>query len=497
MNAGPFGDSDERGSVPEARRAPGKRDESNIPDWAKITANIDDLPSDDTGSFDLVEDSETSTPPAPPASPFGGADANDDWESAPEPAAETQVAPQPVAPAPSVPQPVAPQPEPANNADEVKPRPSKTGAGKPKRYVPMKKAITKLPEHKYAAPPEETSPSKGKKFNGGRWKVLALRAGVWSSFGMILLVGIFTIIGPKGPSISAVTNNVLSQINRNAFPLEEGEQIASRFIERYMTYDPALVAERSVELSQYIVSSASGASASITLFDGSRPQVVVDGPYLAGPVELVSDNHVVYTFAIEVENPSFILTDPNNSSNISVLEPIPARWVYVAVPMVADAEGHIAVAGAPAVVPQPPKADGVDEIRIKVDRDASLEAKDSMTEFFKLWGESYQEGLRPYLVVGESTQAAQIGLQNAAAFVALNALDVEELPEDYEPDPEVPPTCVGPDYEAPCRNALATVTWAFPDGTQFSQNYRLIVFNDGQNWRVIDIRGGKFDSIGR
>jgi len=495
MNAGPFGDAEERGNVPEARRTSGKRDEGNIPDWAKITANMDDLITDDTDSFDEVPEAVKDTPKN--ASPFGGGASDDDWADAPEPTgASFEDAPAPSSTAPS--EPVAP-PKPAapvQETAEIKP-PVKKSGNKPKRYTPMKKAITKLPEHKYGAAPENESSSKGKKFSGGRWKVLALRAGVWSSFGMILLVGIFTIIGPKGPSIATVTSNVLSEINRNAFPLEEGEQIASRFIERYMTYDPTSVAERNDELMQYIVKSASGATSAITLFDGSRPQVVVDGPYLAGEVELITDNHVVYTFAIEVENPSFILTDPNNSTNISVLEPIPARWIYIAVPMVADAEGHIAVAGAPAVVPQPPKADGVEEIRFKIDRNASLEAKDSMTEFFKLWGESYQEGLRPYLVVGESTQAAQIGLQNSATFVALNALDVEELPEDYEPDPEVPPTCVGPDYEAPCRNVLATVTWEFPDGTQFGQNYRLIIFNDGQNWRVIDIKGGKFDSIGR
>jgi len=165
--------------------------------------------------------------------------------------------------------------------------------------------------------------------------------------------------------------------------------------------------------------------------------------------------------------------------------------------MISDAEGHIAVADIPAFVPQPPKAEGVEELLFAIDRNASLEAQSAMTEFFRLWGESYQEGLRPYLVFGESTEAAQIGLRGSAEFVNLNSLDVEELPETYEPDPEVAPTCVGPDYDAPCRQAAAKVTWKLIDGTEFTQSYRLLIFNDGQNWRVIDIRGGKFDSLGR
>lgn len=499
MNSGPFANDDERNSVPPAQPTPGKREDTSIPDWAKITADFTDLPEDDTQENDIIEESSETVEAS---SPYGAEapsldeleeDVVEDSTPTPAPAPESSIPPsqvedyEPDIVAPPVSKPaVEPEPE------ERRPRKEK-----PKRHVPMSKALTRLPANKYKTPPENESSVKGKKYSGGRWKVLALRAGVWSSFGMILLVGVFTIIGPKGPSLTAVTNNVLSEINRNAFPLEEGEQVASRFIERYLTYDPADTVNRAEELNEYAMDRVGGRGSRISQFRGSRPQSVTDGPYLAAPAELVSDNHVVYTFAVEVENPGYVQVDEVNSQNLEVLEPIAPRWVYIAVPMVADEEGHIAVADVPALVPQPPKAEGVDEIRIDVDRDASLEAKSSMEQYFKLWGESFQEGLRPYLVTGQSTEAAQIGMRGSVEFVALNSLDVAALPNDYEPDPEETPTCVGPDYDAPCRDALATVTWELPDEAKFSQSYRLTIFNDGQNWRVIDIRGGKFDSLGR
>jgi hypothetical protein len=504
MNSGPFANDDERNGVPSARPAQGKKDDANIPDWAKITADFDDLPDDDTSENDIPPAAPDGSQ-ARPASPYGAEmpdldelDALDEIEPEPEPIRESAPRPEPTPSYEDEYEPdvvAAPPKQSAPVEEEVEER--RPRKEKPKRHTPMSKALTRLPANKYKTPPENESSAKGKKYRGGRWKVLALRAGVWSSFGMILLVGVFTIIGPKGPSLTAVTNNVLSEINRNAFPLEEGEQLASRFIERYLTYDPSDTVTRAEELNEYVMDRVGGAGSSVSLFNASRPQSVTDGPYLAAPAELVSDNHVVYTFAVEVENPGYVLVDQNNSQNLQVLDPIAPRWIYIAVPMVADAEGHIAVADVPALVPQPPKAEGVEELRIDVDRDASLASKSSMEQFFKLWGESFQEGLRPYLVVGQSTEAAQIGLRGTAEFVSLNSLDVSKLPDDYEPDPEVPPMCTGPDYEAPCRDAIATVTWKFPDDSEFSQSYRMIIFNDGQNWRVIDIRGGKFDSLGR
>lgn len=499
MNSGPFGNDDDRGSVPSARPAPGKKDDRNIPDWAKITADIANIPDEDTNTIPTIPAPEPA--PASKTSPYGDSlpdisELDDDAFYGEEAASTTEPARAAYAE-----QPVEPSYQESNYSDEPavyeeepvaeQPKP------KPKRYTPMKKAITKLPANKYQKPPEDSTSAKGRGFKGGRWKVLALRIGVWSSFGIILIVGLFAMFGPKGPTVASVTNNVLAEINRNAFPLEQGEQVASRFLSAYLTYEPGDSTARIAELGQYVIGGTNGRATFIAESKLSRSQIVVDGPFLAKPAELISDNHVVYTFAVKIENPPFVAVDPDNPTVVNILDALPARWMYFSVPMVSDAEGHIAVASSPAVVPAPPLAEGVESIAISVDRDASLDAQAPMQEFFKHWADSFNEGLRPYLVTNESTENTRLGLNKTVAFVSLINLEVEKLPEDYVQDPEVPPTCVGPEYQTPCRTALAQVGWAMPDGSEFVQDYRLTVFNDGQNWRVIDIRGGKFDSIGR
>ncbi len=364
------------------------------------------------------------------------------------------------------------------------PRAKATNVKPAKQARKVKKAI----KDGLVSPETEILAPRGR-MAGNRWKLIGLRTAVWGTLGMVVLAGLFAIFGPKGPSLSSVTQQVLSNINRNNFPLEAGQQVASRFAKEYLSFNPNKFGERDAALSEYIIGSGIE-EGRIVNFTSSREQRVIGEPILAMPAELVSDNHVVYTFAIQVFQPA--VKETEDTPALPATEP---TWVYLAVPMAADINGAVGVAGAPAFVPQPSIAQRGDSITFKEDPDAARQSKSQIEKFMLHWAASDEVSMKPYLVDDVSTDSARAGLGDTLEFVSISGYRVEALPEDFVQPEDVAPTCSSPEFEAPCRAAYLEATWNF-QGIEVTHKYRLVVLFDGQNWRVIDIKGSNFGQIG-
>lgn len=450
---------DEDGTEPESASRPGK---SALPEWAQITADM----SDEGNDFDapIIEPAPTRNPSAParPAS---------------APAVPVPAVPVPAAPPvlPQVPQPAAVPTSPASPQQVApsEPRQPDRSERKPRqpRSIPEPTLHTPRPEPEVAP---ETTQRAGRSL-GGRWKVIALRVGVWGAIGMVLLTGIFSIIGPKGPSLSMLTDSVRTAIGDNGFPLESGAQLSIRFAKEFYSLNPQEVQERDARLLTYFPGGDALSVAPLS-YTSNVEQVVVAGPYLAGKPELIDKTQVVFTVALQVINPG--VTDP------STKKAFPARWIYVSVPVAVDENGDLAVVGLPVVVPDPATGTGGSAYSFAKDPQAAEEAKPAVERYFELWAISDATGLEPYLQSGQSTWAARTGLNKFVQFQSLSELNIEALPTDVE----LPTTCTAPDFSYPCRKATATVIWSQNGGT-FTQTYRMVVFNEGQYWRVLDIKG--------
>jgi hypothetical protein len=501
-------------NVPNAP-APKPKQQEDLPDWARITSSI---------AEEETEQEETAVEPpreyVPPMGKFGSPieDLSDDELFVPEePSPETQVErahPTPIEePKPSVREQLPREqvsrvleendeemqeeeleeatPTATNRKVETtknKILRAKVKPGKPaKQARKVKKAVLEGLEDTET----EILAPRGR-MAGNRWKLIGLRTAVWGTLGMVILAGVFAIVGPRGPSLNSITQQVLSNINRNNFPLEAGQQVAARFAKEYMNIpivSSGKFRERSDALSAYIIGSGIE-EGRIVNFSADREQRVIGEPILAMPAELVSDNHVVYTFAIQVFQPAVKGTEETPAKEATA-----PTWVYLAVPMAADENGAIGVAGAPAFVPQPAIANRAESITFQEDSDAARESKSQIEKFMLHWAASDEVSLRPYLVAGVSTPSARAGLGGTMKFKSLSGYRVAALPKDFVQEEGVAPTCSAPEFEAPCRTAYMEATWNF-QGIEVTQKYRLVVLFDGQNWRVIDIRGTNFGKIG-
>jgi hypothetical protein len=504
--------------VPDAP-APTPKIQENLPDWAKITSNI----AEEADENDVSSVPEQGQPPV--QSKKKGFGSNDEDLSEQELFLDDGTN-NPVAPLPSdtdtspsepsviegkPPQEATPaykEKSPAKSTSRSVPDYEEEDTEEPNTQTVSTKKVLRIPSAKNKPAKQVKSAKKVRKavssglvetdpeilspqgrMAGNRWKLIALRFAIWGTLGIVVLTGILTIVGPKGPNLSAVTTQVLSNLNRNNFPIEAGQQVASRFIKEYLAYNPSETQERAGELANYIIGSGTEENSIITILS-SREQRVIGEPVLAMPVELVSDNHVVYTFAIQVFQPAV-----KKSEDSPALIATPPTWVYLAIPMVSDEAGAVGVSGMPAFVSQPQIAGRGEAITLREDTDANRDARAQIEKFLLYWASSDEVSLKPYIVDELTTSAATEGLGGTLTFISLESLIIEALPKDYIQDPEVAITCSAPEYNAPCRDAYITVGWEFR-GIELSNKYRLIVLFDGQNWRVVDIRGTNFGKVG-
>lgn len=506
--------------VPDAP-TPKPRMQENLPDWAKITSSIAEDAEEVVA--DVEPEQKSAVPSSLPQRKGFGSSSEDlsEQELFLDDGTSNAVAPLPPKPIVRAPEPapVAVEPRRVQTPVQQVSSPVQSNSRNIPDYVEEEfeetftqsvstKKVLKMPVAKAKPVKQVKSAKKVRKavasglleteseilaprgrMSGSRWKLIALRAAVWGTLGVVVLTGAFAILGPKGPSLSSVTSSVLSNLNRNNFPIEAGQQVASRFIKEYLAFNPARVQERAGELANYIIGTGTNENSIISM-SSPREQRVIGEPVLAMPAELISDNNVVYTFAIQVFQPAVKKTE--DSPALKATEP---TWVYLAVPMSADENGSVGVSGMPAFVPQPQIASNGEVIKLKEDTEASRSAKPQIEKFLLHWAGSDEVSLKPYILEGLTTNAATAGLGDTLDFVSLKSLKIAELPEDYVQDPEVAVTCAPPAYAAPCRDAYITVGWEFR-GIEISNKYRLVVLFDGQNWRVVDIRGTNFETIG-
>jgi hypothetical protein len=144
------------------------------------------------------------------------------------------------------------------------------------------------------------------------------------------------------------------------------------------------------------------------------------------------------------------------------------------------------VSGAPALVPAPAVAADAKGLTFTTDDNAPDQAKASIQTYFTMWAKSDAAGLAPYLQGKESTASASTGLNGYVTLSSVRSIVIEEVPDGTKAT-----TCSAPDFAAPCRKADVTVVWD-RGGIQFAQAYRMVLFNDGGYWRVLDIRGGNY-----
>lgn len=457
------------------------KDESALPEWTRIKADIADTDQDNVEEQRPVAPARPTKKPATPArtavpGTTGGAVPGVPVTPPPAAAPIEATKPKPVTPA-ATPAPApttAPAPAPATPAYQ---QPAVTGRQTKKRSTP-------------AAPPpgqplwtEMPDSSRGLRGTaqvkrGGRWKVIAVRTTVWGAIGIVMLAGLASIVGPKAPNIAKLTSEVLASVGRpEGFPAEAGEQQAAAFLTTYMNINEAGYSARKEALARFFADGTIPTGLDMTVDDTQR---VVAGPILAATPEAVDDTHVVYTFGVQIARGKDI--DPQTGKPFKA--PI---WVYVSVPMVSDENGGVAVAAAPALVPAPAVANTVEPITLDNDEEVAKDAKKAIELYLGYWAKSSQDEMEPYLRE-DSTSTAKAGLGGSnVTFDAMYDLKVEKLDGTAASG-----KCEGPDFAAPCRKATATVVWKTGGGLSFRQSYRLTIFKDGENWRILDIRGGNY-----
>jgi hypothetical protein len=443
--------------------------------------------------------SEGGTTPAPPVTP----------EPTPEPEPAPPVTPEPE-PAPTPAPPVTPEPEPAPTpAPPVTPEPTP----EPEPAPPVTPEPTPEPE---PAPPvtpefqeedssvsEKGSTGKGlaakfatftrpkKKsgssagmnaFRGGRWKIIALRALVWSVLGMLLLGGLRQLFFPSPFNYSKVTDELVESYGLSTFPVSGGAAVAQAFTQEYLTVDQASVVEREEVLSQYVADDVPSDAEWLQLNAEAVNQEVIAGPSLVARPEVIGDCELpdvdaapcraVYTYAVQVAAPGKVRSEGLDA----------ARWVYLAVPVVADGSG-VSVADAPAF--RPGGGQAVTGAPEEIVRDPSIEDQvaEQLPAFFQAWAIGGEDQMR-LVVTSDASPDALRGLGGTVTFLTESGVtDVAVVAVDENADPGLD------------RTAYVTVEWQdTASGVVFQQNYKLTISlaEDDRNWLVSEIEAGTF-----
>jgi hypothetical protein len=297
---------------------------------------------------------------------------------------------------------------------------------------------------------------------GGRWKLLAIRGTVYSVLGLMLLLGSIRLINPNPVNIDKITQQVSSSLGRNGFPMETGQEMASRFTVTYLTFDFARMGARNTALSAFSNGSVSDwGTDSVPSF----PQKVVAGPFLATTPDLIDPTHVTYTFTAQV-------TVPKSKADDSGL-----KWVYLEVPMTADGAA-VAVAGKPAFVSQPATA-AFKPTKINLDKKANDDAnmKSKVNQFLSDW----VSGKSSTTLSSDATYAAHHGPTEILSLAGDATSNLKIYVE-------------APASKADTRyNAYVQVTWQLTGGGHLQQRYRLTLDQSADGyWSVYDIKGGNF-----
>ena len=285
---------------------------------------------------------------------------------------------------------------------------------------------------------------------GGRWKVKALRVGIYSVVGLLLLGGLKNIVAPSnGPDAQTITETVRANLGENGFPAAAAEGFAVRFAQIYLATDPADQEDRLNRLAVYSPDAADGSWG----WTGSTgKQDIIAGPVVAARPALKDKNFATVTVAAQVSSKA---------------------WVYLAVPIYAADNGSLVVSGPPAFVAPPARADspGDDAITTRDDVLEATLATALMPGFFKAWAASNSVELDRY-TAKDATAAARNGLAGAMTLEKVGDIAMPRDGEDV-------------------RVGEVEVTWNIKGAGTYIQNYVVTVTRDASaKWSVKDITGG-------
>lgn len=257
---------------------------------------------------------------------------------------------------------------------------------------------------------------------------------------LVAVLGVLLLLGVRDVVRSFVTTRPAPPQAKPAasYPRDAAEAFAVRFAMTYLTFDSANPSARQRALSTYV---AAGGDPELG-WDGSGRQTALEG--VPSGIEVQGADQAVVTVAVLVDQQQ--------------------RWIYLAVPVIAD-QGALAVAGAPALVPPPGRASWQQpSSTTSDDEDATLSSqlRPSLTAFFQAYAQSSASELGYY---------AAPGVQIAGLNGEVEVGDLSELQVSQG----------GPDE----RSAVATVRWLDRrSGASLTQSYRLRLVQVQGKWLV-------------
>ena len=270
---------------------------------------------------------------------------------------------------------------------------------------------------------------------GGRsWLRATLRVLLFSVLILLILLGVRDL---SRPFVGGDRHAADSQNATAGYPRDAAAAFATRFALAYLTYDSAQPQDRQRALRQYLPDSADAFEG----WDGQGRQSAL----LATPS------------AISIRNA--------HRSQVTVAVLVSGgRWIYLAVPVVADG-GAFVIGGAPALVPPPARASW-EQTADQTEQDTTLSAqlRPSLAAFFVAYAVGSNE-----LSYHAAPGVQLIGMAGTVQFGDLSQLVVASGGGDQ-------------------RSAVATVRWLDPvSGGGLTQRYRLGLVRTADRWLVAQV----------
>lgn len=350
--------------------------------------------------------------------------------------------------------------EPPRRRGRIKGRsaPRTKGKSKGRDNAPIYNAPTKPAGHRkglFGGRPAPKKKTKGKEakekdhkvaFAGGRSKLLFLRWLVFAGLGLIVLAGMRAVFLPtNGPDEADIQAMVASELSHGGFPADSGAAFALMCADAFLSYDQVNRDARGDEMEKCTTSSDSFVG-----WNGRGDQGVVAGPFMAAPPEVRDKNNAFFTVAAKVVN---------------------GGWIYLSIPVYADANGKFAMAGVPALVPPPALASPPGGAGISKNDNEAQEALELMLPgFFAAWGASDANSLDRY-VTRDANPNTLIGLGGSVELLKVDAVRVPEA------------------EGASTRTAEVDVVWSVEDGGEWEQSYRVTVVSADGSWYVKSVDG--------
>ncbi|WP_106402994.1 conjugal transfer protein [Actinocorallia populi] len=287
---------------------------------------------------------------------------------------------------------------------------------------------------------EPKAPKKRWSGGGGRWWIWVGRVLLWAFVLVVVVNGIrapFERFTEQPPATSGQSDD-----REPRFPQTQASAYALQFAHVYLNYDENSAGGRQEELARFLP-------------EGANAQLGWNG------LGQLSAQHIE-VLSVDVK-------DANNAL-VNIAAKAGSRWVTLAVP-VYTRDGALVIAGRPALLEAPKKAQLPQEAGGERDQELEARLQTDLAGFFQAYGNSDAVNLQRFTEGGGIT-----GLGAAVNFGEIR--EVNAPPGDSDE-----------------RTVTATVMWKVPPtqprGTegQLEQTYELVVVKKSDQWNVRSIRG--------